>query len=362
VKTKKGALRVKPIAILGAGNSGLAMAVHLAMEGYPVRLWNRWSDIIEPLLKSRIIKVSGVINGEAKLEMVSSDLSEVVDGVSTILIATPANAHCDIAELLAPYAKDDMFIVLNPGRTFGALEFTIGLEKYGCKHKPLVIETQTIIYTCRKTKLDQVSILAFKHDVLYSAVNHKINKDILNRFPKCLRTFLSPAESMIETSIGNVGMVLHCAPVLLNSGWIESPRTQFKYYYEGITPSVASLLEKLDAERLDVANELGNPIESTADWLRRSYKVEGSDLYECIQNNQAYQNIDAPTSLRHRYILEDVSCGLVPLEAIGHSLGLPMRMCGLIIDLANIMLETDFRKNGRTSVTWEKWGKIKNSI
>ena len=47
---------MKPIAILGAGNSGLAMAEHLAMEGYPVRLWNRGSDIIEPLLKSRIQK------------------------------------------------------------------------------------------------------------------------------------------------------------------------------------------------------------------------------------------------------------------------------------------------------------------
>jgi len=29
------------ITVIGAGNSGLAMAAHLAMEGYSVRLWNR---------------------------------------------------------------------------------------------------------------------------------------------------------------------------------------------------------------------------------------------------------------------------------------------------------------------------------
>jgi opine dehydrogenase len=349
---------MKPIAILGAGNSGLAMAAHLALEGYSVKLWNRWPDIIEPLLQSPILKVSGAISGKAELELVSSDINEVVEGVSTILVTTPANAHRDIAEIIAPCAKDDMLIILNPGRTFGALQFTAELEKHCSLHKPLVVETQTIIYTCRKTAPDQVNILAFKHDVLFSAVNHRINKDILKRFPACLRPFFSPATSMIETSIGNVGMILHCAPVLLNSGWIESPQTQFKYYYEGITPSVAHLLEKLDTERLHVAKQLGHSVESTADWLRRSYSVDGSNLYECIQNNQAYQTIDAPTSLQHRYILEDISCGLVPLEMVGHCLGMPMHICGLIIDLANAMLEVDFRKKRCTSIALEKLRKV----
>jgi opine dehydrogenase len=338
---------MKPIAILGAGNSGLAMAAHLAMEGHQVRLWNRGYDMIEPLLQSPFITVSGVINGEARLELVSSDINEVVKGVSTILVTTPASAHCDIAKLMAPCATNEMFIVLNPGRTFGALEFTSKLKEYGCVNNPLVIETQTIIYTCRKIALDQVSILAFKHDVLYSAVDHNLNTNIMQRFPPCLQPFFTPAESMIETSIGNVGMILHCAPVLLNSGWIESPHNHFKFYCEGITHSVARLLEKLDGERLHVARMLGHPVESTTDWLRRSYGVEGKNLYECIQNNPAYQTINAPNSLHHRYIMEDVSCGLVPLEAVGHSLGLSMRICGLIIDLANIMLEMNFRKIGR---------------
>jgi len=338
---------MEPIVILGAGNSGLAMAAHLAMEGHQVRLWNRGSDMIEPLLQSPFIKVSGVINGEARLALVTCDINEVINGVSTILVTTPASAHCDIAKIIAPCVTNEMFIVLNPGRTFGALEFTAKLKEHGCVNNPLVIETQTIIYTCRKTAYDQVNILAFKNDVLYSAVDHNLNHNIMQRFPPCLQPFFKPAESMIETSIGNVGMILHCAPVLLNSGWVESSSKHFKYYWEGISPSVARLLEKLDEERLQVARILGHPVESTTDWLRRSYGVEGKNLYECIQNNPAYRTINAPSSLHHRYIMEDVSCGLVPLEAVGHSLGLPMRICGLIIDLANALLEMDFRKSGR---------------
>ncbi len=326
------------------------MAAHLAMEGQSVRLWNRSLEVIEPLIESLTVKVSGVFNGEAKLEVVSSDMGQVVLGASTVLVTTPANAHCDIARIMAPFVKEDMLIILNPGRTFGALEFIAKLREYGCRCRPLVVETQTIIYTCRKTALDHVNILSLKQEVLYSALDSSKNQEISHLFPESLREYFLPAESMIETSIGNVGMVLHCAPVLLNSGWIESPVTRFKYYYEGITPSVARLLEKLDEERLRVAEKLGHPVESTAEWLRRSYEVEGETLYQCIQNNKAYETIEAPTSLQHRYILEDVNCGLVPLEAVGHSLGLEMPICGLIIDLANMMVETDFRVSGRTTV------------
>ena len=39
--------------------------------------------------------------------------------------------------------------------------------------------------------------------------------------------------------------------------------------------------------------------------------------------------------------------GLVPLEAVGKALGLEMRYTTLVIDLANALLEEDFRATGR---------------
>lgn len=152
---------------------------------------------------------------------------------------------------------------------------------------------------------------------------------------------------MIQTSIGNVGMVLHCAPLLLNTGWTESNRNIYKYYYDGITPMLGAFIEKIDMERVDVSEALGYKVESTKEWLIRTYHVEGKDLYECIQNNEAYKTIDAPKSLRHRYIFEDVPCGLVPLEAIGIKLGLNMSYSTLIIDLASKLLDINFRETGR---------------
>ncbi len=65
------------------------------------------------------------------------------------------------------------------------------------------------------------------------------------------------------TSLGNIGMVLHCVPVLMNIGWIESEKTKFEYYYDGISKSIADVLEKIDSERIVIAKAMGINIEST---------------------------------------------------------------------------------------------------
>ena len=76
----------------------------------------------------------------------------------------------------------------------------------------------------------------------------------------------------------------------------------------------------MDDERLNVAEKMGYPVESVTEWMKRTYNVGGNNLYECIKNNDAYKEIDAPPSLESRYILEDVPNGLVPIEYIGKKL------------------------------------------
>ncbi len=338
---------MKLIAVIGAGNSGLAMAGHLSLCGYKVNLWSRSQETLEPIRKSKKICLTGSICGTADISEVSNDMSMCLHNVDIIFITTPANAHRDIAQITAKHINSEQIIILNPGRTFGALEFSEVLRENGCHCKPLIAETQTIIYTCRKTGNNSVNIITLKRDVLISVEEYDLNNDVVNRLPLCLKHYFKPARSIIETSFGNVGMILHSAPVLLNSGWIESPNNQFKYYYDGITPSIAGLLEKLDKERLLVAENLGCPVESTSEWLKRSYGVDGKNLFECIRNNNHYRTIDAPSSLQHRYIFEDINCGLVCMESCGKHLGIPMRICGLIIDLASEILNVDFRSTGR---------------
>ncbi len=339
------------VTVMGAGNSGLAMATHLSKEGNQVTLWNRSIKTIEKLKKTQVIYSTGVINGEVNIHLVTDDIKKAVENPDVILITTPANSHKEMAKQIAMHIQKETLIVLNPGRTFGALEFQKNYEKYNQTFTHTIAETQTIIYTCRKTKEDAVNIIALKSDVLISTFDAKDNEKVISRLPECIQKYFIPARSMIETSIGNVGMILHCAPLLLNTGWTENDKNIYKYYYDGITPSVGKFIEKIDQERVLVSKELGLEVETTQEWLKRTYHVQGDSLYECIQNNEIYQSIVAPDSMKHRYIFEDVPCGLVPLEATGKKLGIAMKNTSLIIDLASSLTDVDFRRTGRNLST-----------
>lgn len=341
------------IAVIGAGNSGLAMAAHLSKEGHQVILWNRSLSTIEHLIQTKTIRCSGAITGNIPIYHVTNKMDEALFNVNLVFITTPATAHRDLAQSIALHCTSNLTVVLNPGRTFGALEFKQIFEAYQQHYQLQVAEAQTIIYTCRKIDDDGVNILALKNDILLSAIQSKDTMPIIQSLPDCLQEFYIPATSMIQTSIGNVGMILHCAPLLLNAGWTESSTNTYKYYYDGISPTISKFLEKIDEERITVSKKLGCPVESIVEWFRRTYHITGNTLYECIQNNVSYHTIDAPNSLQHRYIFEDVPCGLVPLESVGKMLGIDMSSTSLIIDLASKLLNTNFRAIGRTVQLFE---------
>jgi opine dehydrogenase len=345
-KTKE--KNMQAIAILGAGNLGLAMCAHLALEGYSIRLWNRTRSNIRKLQETRSIHCTGAVNGTAELQLVTDNMEEALEGVKLILITTPADSHREIAQIMAPYFTDSKTVVLNPGRTFGVIEVEHILSKYNVPLMPLVSETQTVVYTCRKTADDAVVIISLKEQVLISTRHNSDSKNLLEQLPSCLGKQLVVADNILQTSLGNIGAILHCVPTLLNTGWIENNKVDFKYYYDGITPTIAGYLERLDRERQEIGSCFNIELESIADWMRRSYRIKGKNLFECLQNNIYYQTIEAPSSLRHRYLFEDIPCGLVPFEALGTLAGIKMTFIPEVIDMATHLLDYDFRANGRT--------------
>lgn len=333
------------ILVCGAGHQGLSMAAHLALNGESVFIWNRTQNNIQYISETGVIRCDGVVSGNAKIAKVSSEIGEVISDF--VMITTPSDSHKDIAKRIAPYVHRNMAVVLNPGRTLGAVEFAEELKKNGVEYLPHIAETQTIVYTCRKTGTGSTNIIAMKNEVEIAAIRGSDIDYIMERMPDCLRRYFKAVESVGKTSFSNVGMILHCAPVLMNVGWIESEKVDFKYYYDGISKSIAGVLEKMDEERLKVAAALGYKVDSVVLWLKKEYGVSGETLYECIRNNEAYQRIDAPPALNCRYIFEDVPNGLVPIEYLGKCAGVETPVISMFIDLASVTLNEDFREKGR---------------
>ena len=331
------------VLVIGAGNQGVALAGHLAMEGLSVGLWNRTQDNIRELQQSSSILMEGRFNKQVSLSLVTADINQLDSKL--IYVTVPTNAHNDIARMLASKVKNDTVVVLSPGRTFGALNFQKQLNANGCKYKPFILETQTIIHTARLSSPTSVNIYALKSNVAIASLEKK--KDCLELLPECLKKYYKGVDSYICTSLGNVGMILHCVPTLLNIGCVESENVSFKYYIDGISPTIARIIESIDKERINVGKALGYSLKSTKEWLEDAYNITGETLYDCIQNNKNYNELLAPSTKNHRYILEDVPNGLVPLEFLAHSLGVPCDMTTLSINMANVIMNMNFREIGR---------------
>ena len=330
--------------IIGAGHQGMAMAAHLALNGECIRLWNRTLLNIKEIGIKKEIECNGCVQGIAKLDMVSDKIEDVI--TDTILVTVPSTGHKDIARMLAKRILPNTVIYLNPGRTFGAIEFYEELIKCGCLNIPCIVETQSIIYTCRKISSTQTYIYILKKDVKMARIGGT-DELIYERLPDSIRDRFVICNSVLETSLSNIGMILHCAPVLFNIGWIESESHDFKYYYDGISESVAKILEKMDKERVEVAKRAGIKVDTLVEWFFNTYGVHGKSILECIRKTECYGRIDAPNSLEHRYLDEDVPNGLVPVEYLGKDFGIDVSMITLIIDLACQVRKQDYRNLGR---------------
>jgi len=262
------------------------------------------------------------------------------------MVTIPATGHYTIAKAMAPHLKDGQIIVLNPGRTGGALEVYETLRRFGCYKAVTVAEAQTFIYACRATGPNSARIFSVKHEVALAAMPVVATRRVIRLLSGAYPQFI-PAKNVIETSINNFGAIFHPAPTLLNSGHIERGQT-FEYYLEGITPSIGQMLERLDAERLKVAKALGVRAISAREWLEESYGAKGNTIYEAIQNNPAYKGLTAPNGLNTRYIYEDVPCSLVPIASLAQHLGIETPAIDTIIRLANMMTGRNFWEEGRT--------------
>ncbi|HUT57107.1 MAG TPA: NAD/NADP octopine/nopaline dehydrogenase family protein [Phycisphaerae bacterium] len=333
--------------VLGAGHGGMAMAAHLAITGCKVNLFNRTEERIQAVRLRGGIDVSGEVDGFAALNLVSSDPAEAMDNADVLMVVVPATGHRGMAEIIAPHIKDGQIIVLNPGRTGGALEVAQVLRDKNPSVRPYIAEAQTLLYASRVTNPAQVHIFKIKNSVPLAALPAYQTVDILPVIRKALPQFV-PGDNILKTSLDNIGAVFHPAITILNAGRIEDTHGDFEYYVEGVTPAVASVLEVIDRERVAVASALGIRANTAREWLYLAYDAAGKTLINAMRANPGYRGIRSPGTIQHRYITEDVPASLVPIASIGEMLGVPTPMIRSIIHMASAMHGVDYWTEGRT--------------
>jgi opine dehydrogenase len=336
--------------VTGAGHGGKAMAAHLALKGFQVNLYNRTQEHIAAIEARGGVELEsyeGGPHGFGELSLVTSDIKDAIEEADVVMVVVPSSAHADIARRAAPHFRDGQIVVLHPGRTLGALEFSKTIRDAGCKADVTVSEAETFIYASRSDGPAQARIFRIKDAVPLAAIPGNRTAQVLETINPAYPQFIDGV-NVLRTGLDNMGAIFHPALTLLNAGWIESTHGDFQFYIDGVTPSVARLLEVLDRERVTVASALGIRAQSAMDWLQMAYTTTGEDLHEAIHNQPGYYGIKAPITLNHRYIFEDVPMSLVPIASMAQRYGVSVRGMESIIRLACIIHRTDYWRRGRT--------------
>ncbi|QEK13560.1 NADP transhydrogenase subunit alpha [Crassaminicella thermophila] len=333
-------------AVIGAGHGGQGIAGYLAYKGYEVNLYNRSIEKIKKIKQRGTIELVGSIVGFGRLNLVTNSIEQAIKNVDVIMVVLPASAHKFIAKHIAPFVTPEQYIVLNPGRTGGALEFKSIIARHNPLKEVCIVEAQTMLFACRALEQGKVKIFSKKEEVKVAALPAIRNNEFINMIHEVFPEFM-PATSVLETSFNNVGALLHPIPTILNCGRIENTKGNFKYYIEGVTPSVAKIIEQVDYERMLVAKALGVKTMSLKEWLAYTYNAYGNTLCEALKNTKGYWGIMAPTNLDTRYIYEDVPQSLVPIWDMAMHLGIQTPTIDSIIHLASILHNADYYKSGR---------------
>jgi opine dehydrogenase len=336
--------------VIGAGHGGKAMAAHLALMGLEVTLYNRTPENVAAIRSRKGIDLDGFEGGPrgfARLKRVTSDPAEAAQDAQIINVVVPSSAHSEVARCFAPYLRDGQIIVLHPGRTGGALEFRQVLRQVGCTADVLLAEAETLLYASRSDGPAQARLFSIKEAVPLAALPATRTPAVLDALADAYPQFID-GNTVLHTGLNNMGAIFHPALTLLNAGRIESTRGEFQFYIEGVTPSVARVLEELDRERVTVAAALGIRARTAMEWLKMAYDASGEDLFEAIHNQPGYRGIKAPATLNHRYVFEDVPMSLVPIAALGQRYGVSVQAIDSIIRLACTIHQTDYWRRGRT--------------
>lgn len=333
------------IAVLGAGNGGVAIAGALSAQGHRVRLWNRTSEGLRPFLDGFDVVLRGAVSARGILTMVTASIEEAIRGVSVVMVATTSDAHETLGAEIATYAEANQVYLLNPGRTGGAMVMWASMTPLLKGRRVFVAEAQSLMYACR-TSGREVDVIGAKAFVPVAAYPTRDTQHVVQTIRPLFECFQA-APSVLHTGLENIGAMFHPAIVLFNAATIE--RGQPFYLYQDMTPRIAAFLGRIDDERLALGQAFGMRLHSLFDWIKLAYPAtEGETLCDRLRSNPAYHEIVAPTQLRSRLLTEDVPTGLVPMCSFGEAIGVAMPLTRSLIDLSSALLDVDFWTTGRT--------------
>ncbi|EFU74883.1 NAD/NADP octopine/nopaline dehydrogenase family protein [Enterococcus italicus] len=335
------------ITVIGCGNGGTAIAADLSLKGHTVKML-KTSDSYNPhyMYLKENKKITLVRNGEeqlADINEVTTDYAKVLtEDTELIIIFVQTNYHKNVIENICPYLHSNQIVLVEPG--YFATEFFMPLI---VEKNLTIVEAESSPIDCRISKPGRVEVL-FENVRNPLGVYPKANKDYAEERLNELNYHFTYLDSVIEAALHNPNLIVHTVGSLMSTPRIEKTNGEYWMYKEVFTPSVWNIVESLDKEKNNVLIKLGLKEKSYVDACKyRNAEDLSLDSKQIFMNYALNYSPKGPFTSDSRFVIEDVPFGLVLLEELGQHLQVETKTCTTLVNLADLLLQKDFRKVGR---------------
>jgi opine dehydrogenase len=332
------------VGVVGTGPTACALACYLSEQGHEVHLLvhsNRrraWID----RTRGRFV-VTGAWSGERTIAGFGDDPAAFAARVDTIFLATVVLEYPAVVALLAPHVRASHRVVLFSSKLCGSVHVARMLAAHGAPAVP-VVETDAL-FACRIRDDDSLFVLGQKQWTLFSAPTRSETARALPWFRDHFPT-LGAAENVIQRGLTDFGAFSHVTIMVANMNRI-SRAEPFLFYHEALTEQTIVVLEEVEAEMRALAAAYGATLLPMAQLLERYYGCEPRDLLTAMRTVPTYRHAVAPTSLRHRFLREDIACTVGLEQELARVAGVPTPTIDAVVHLANLLLGEDLRRGGR---------------
>ncbi|KAI3321350.1 putative NAD/NADP octopine/nopaline dehydrogenase [Xylariaceae sp. AK1471] len=356
---------ITSVSIIGIGNCGCAFAADLENRGIKVLLYAHpdHSTNANTICNNGFLDSIGEVEGRF-YPAVSTDMGTALRFSNVVIIAVPSYAQEDILSELAKHDVSNHIIIAASGNFFTLVACKRIRARY-------LLETSASPYGSRMLDGKQseqelsnsnswygVHVLGFKSVMPIGSLpvdlDAGLRGDINRIFPKPLQW----CSNVIEAAFYNFNGVLHPITAVMNAGWIENTHGDFYFYRQGMTPSVTKIMQAIDDERVAIASEYGAPATPCLKHMNTYYGLDHGSLNEFAEKSTLHSTMKVcPTSMQHRYLLEDLPYVLVPWYELGVKAGKESPFIRSLILWSSMIHNTDYLKNGRNLevLGFDKW-------
>lgn len=338
------------ITICGTGNAGIAMAADITFLGFDVNLFDlpEFKQNLEPIKLLGGIELTGKTysgkNGLARLNKITSDAKEGLEGSDVIFLTLPAQYHKTVFEYLSDYLSEGQTVVATTGY-WSSLRLRELIKRKGLSEKITFIEANIYPYLSGNIGPGKAHIFNYKRYIPVSAFPSEKNKEkckiIQSIYPQ-----YTVCKNVLECNLYPGNHSVHPQITLPNTIFFFERARVFRFYSE-LSQTAAKLADVFDKERIKVAKYFDCDTTDYVAAYERMYEYKGKDLYELFLNTEHSQRWGSVDGI-YRVLIEDLCYFFVPMEHLAKMAGIEVPITTAMIDIFKVITGYDYRSNGVT--------------